>query len=317
MWTDQFYNRVKAERKQVTRVEKRQFGQTDMRVSVLGFGGSEIGYEEATQETVERLLGSALDAGLNVIDTAECYVNSEELIGKAVSHRRQDYYLFTKCGHASGFTTPDWDVKMLEESISRSLRNLRTDYVDLIQLHSCSEALLQDGAVIEVLQRAKDSGKVRYIGYSGDGAAAHYAIACGAFDTLQTSLNIADQEPLFKNLPLAKEQKMGVIVKRPIANAAWRTGSKPKSSYHHTYWERLKELDYDFLHGDIDESIRMALGFTLASPGVHTAIVGTTNPARWQQNAELLAKGPLDEQEYQAIRKRFLEIATPEWVGQT
>ena len=109
-----------------------------MEVSVLGFGGSEIGYQQVAPERVERLLGSALDAGLNVIDTAECYLESEELIGRAVSHRRGDYYLFTKCGHAAGFDLPDWDAHLLAESIDRSLQRLKTDYLALIQLHSCS-----------------------------------------------------------------------------------------------------------------------------------------------------------------------------------
>ena len=79
-----------------------------MEASVLGFGGSEIGYQRASLKSVERLLGSALDAGLNVIDTAECYEDSEELIGRAVGGRRGDYYLFTKCGHARGEWRSDW-----------------------------------------------------------------------------------------------------------------------------------------------------------------------------------------------------------------
>ncbi|MCL6442920.1 MAG: aldo/keto reductase, partial [Alicyclobacillus sp.] len=68
-------------------MEKRQYGSTDMKVSVLGFGGAEIGFRGATTADVERLLTSALDAGLNVIDTAECYKTSEELIGATVSRR--------------------------------------------------------------------------------------------------------------------------------------------------------------------------------------------------------------------------------------
>lgn len=298
-------------------MEKRKLGKTDMQVSILGFGGAEIGFENASVQTVERLLGSALDAGLNVIDTAECYRDSEELIGRAVGHRRQDYYLFTKCGHASGIDLPDWDPKLLEQSIDRSLKRLRTDYVDLIQLHSCSEELLRDGAVISVLQRAKEAGKARYIGYSGDRNAALYAIRCGAFDTLQTSVNIADQEAVELTLPEALSRGMGVIAKRPIANAAWRTGEKPSNPYHHTYWERLKELDYDFLKRDIRESVEIALRFTLSLPGVCTAIVGTSNPDRWVQNAVLADKGPLPESEMQAIRSRWNEVAAGKgWSGQ-
>src|SRR5262249_35687195 len=84
-------------------MERRRLGQTDMVVSVLGFGGSEIGYDGVAPRTVARLLNSGLDAGLNVVDTAECYVDSESLIGQAVGARRREFYLFTKCGHPRGW----------------------------------------------------------------------------------------------------------------------------------------------------------------------------------------------------------------------
>jgi len=83
-------------------MEKRRLGKTDLEVTVLGFGGSEIGYHRVPQDSVDRLLNSALDAGLNVIDTAECYYGSEELIGRAVGKRRSEFYLLTKCGHPHG-----------------------------------------------------------------------------------------------------------------------------------------------------------------------------------------------------------------------
>ena len=297
-------------------MERRTLGKTGLDVSILGFGGAEIGYDGAALATVERLLGSALDAGLNVIDTAECYNNSEELIGQAVGKRRDEFHLFTKCGHASGLDGPDWDPKMLEQSIDRSLQRLGTDRVDLIQLHSCREDVLRQGDVIGVLQKARDAGKTRFLGYSGDHTAALYAIQCGAFDTLQTSLSIADQEPITLTLPKAREANMGVICKRPIANAAWKHGrEKPANGYHQTYWERLQTLDYDFLR-DPAQAAEIALRFTLSQPGVHTAIVGTTNPERWHQNAELLAKGPLPQAEVDAIRARWQEVGGGQWTGQ-
>ena len=297
-------------------MEKRALGKTGMEVSVLGFGGAEIGYEGASPETVAEVLGSALDAGLNLIDTAECYAASEELIGQAVAHRRGDFFLFTKCGHASGLDLPDWDPRLLEQSIDRSLKRLQTDYLDLVQLHSCSADVLRQGDVIAVLQRARDRGKTRYIGYSGDREDAVYAIQSGAFDTLQTSVSIADQQALDLTLPLARERGMGVIAKRPVANAVWKHEGKPENGYVLPYWERLQTLDYPFLKGDLNAAVGTALRFTLAIPGVHTAIVGTSKPGRWRANAELLAQGPLPKEQFEAIRARWREVAPADWVGQ-
>src|SRR4051794_35925157 len=283
-------------------MEMRQFGKTDMRVSVLGFGGAEIGFEKATPDVVARLLTDALDAGLNVIDTAECYLQSEELIGQTVANRRKDYHLFTKCGHPDSPNTPDWRPDSLLRSIQRSLQRLKTDRVDLVQLHSCSEDDLRKGDVIAALRQARDKGYTRYIGYSGDGGAAKYAVECGAFDTLQISVSILDQEAIDLVLPLARERQMGVIAKRPIGNAVWRNTEKPQNSYYHTYWERLPKLNYDFLRGDPKQAVSTALRFTLSTPGIHTAIVGTTKPGRWRENAELLAAGPLPKEQYETIR---------------
>ncbi|MFQ5932793.1 MAG: aldo/keto reductase, partial [Nitrospiraceae bacterium] len=193
---------------------------------------------------------------------------------------------------------------------------LRTGYLDLIQLHSCSEPELSKGGVIEALQRARERGYTRYIGYSGDGHAARYAIQCGQFDTLQTSVNIADQEALELTLPLAREHNLGVIAKRPIANAAWRTSRRPANPYFQTYWERLQELNYDFLRAELKDGVSTALRFALGVPGVHTAIVGTTRPGRWRENAMMLEAEPLLPEQFEIIRARWREVANPSWVGQ-
>ncbi|AWB44812.1 aldo/keto reductase [Paenibacillus sp. CAA11] len=297
-------------------MEQREFGRTGMKVSMLGFGGAEIG-RGTDALAVDKLLGSALDAGLNVIDTAECYGESEELIGRVLAHRRQDYYLFTKCGHASGMELDDWEPKLLEKTIDRSLQRLQTDYVDVIHLHSCSEEILRQGDVIGVLQRAKEKGKTRFIGYSGDSTAAVYAIATGVFDSFETSLNIADQEAVELTIPEAKKKGMGIIAKRPVANVAWTKENVDRNDYAYSYWKRLQELEYEFLRDDVSVSVSQALRFTLTVPGVDTAIVGTQNPDRWRQNAALLEKGLLSAEEYRAIRQRWHEIAKSDWIGLT
>jgi len=253
---------------------------------------------------------------LNVIDTAAMYPESEKKIAAAAGSRRASFLLFTKCGFPGTDDPQRWNRHALEKSIDRSLADLGTDHVDLMQLHSCGESTLREGDAIDVVRRARDAGKTRFIGYSGEGEAAQYAVESGAFDTLQTSVNIADQSSIESTLPKAHAMGMGVIAKRPIANAAWKTGRKPVSAYHHVYWDRLQELDYDFLRDGLPDSVSIALRFTLAQPGVGTAIVGTTRPDRWSSNAELLDAGPLDPALIERIRARWRSVATQGWIGQ-
>jgi hypothetical protein len=301
-------------------MEQRAFGKTGLKVSPLGFGGSEIGYQAVSPKIVAKILGTALDAGVNAIDTAECYPGSEELIGHAIAHRRDDYHLFTKCGHVGaaleslGYS--EWDPRLLAKSIDQSLKSLRTDHLDLVQLHSCSEAVLRRGEVVSVLQHAKQAGKTRFIGYSGDGNDAIYAVNSGVFDTLQTSVNIADQESIERVIPIARDRGLGIIAKRPAANAIWFSGRVAADDYSRPYWDRLKELDFDFLKQPAAEAFATALRFTLSVPGVHTAIVGTTTPEHIASNVDAVS-ALLDKCAFEAIRSRWNEVAKPSWSGQT
>jgi aryl-alcohol dehydrogenase-like predicted oxidoreductase len=298
-------------------METRKFGKTDMEFSVLGFGGAEIGWNNAAAETVGELLNSALDAGLNVIDTAAAYKTSEELIGKSVGRRRKEFYLLTKCGALDAFTREDWSKKGVLETIENSLRNLKTDYLDIAQLHSCSAEILRQGDCLEGLERAVEKGYTRYIGYSGDNEDAKYAIEMNVFDSLQTSVSIADQRAIDGNIPLAVERGLGVIAKRPIANAVWRHDSKPEDSYHHEYWDRIQKLKFEFLGKSLEKATATALRFTLSIPGVDTLIVGTTKPGRWEENARYAAEGNLSDEEFEAIRERWREAADESWVQMT
>ena len=308
-------------------IEYRALGKTGLRVSCLGFGGSEIGYQAVAQKTVDKILNTALDAGINVIDTAECYADGEALVGKAIASRRAEVVLMTKCGHAPGYGQADWEPAMLARSIERSLKNLRTDYVDVMQFHSPPLATLKDGRVIEVLHRARERGQARFVGCSADSDEGEYVVESGAFDTIQISVSIADQEAIERVLPKAAARGMGVIVKRPIANAAWRHGKQPPADwYTRPYWDRLQALDYDFLKRAADErragtpapldAAAIALRFTLGTAGVTTAIVGTTRAERIAQNIGYAGAGPIPPAEYAAIRARWRAVAAADWVGQ-
>jgi len=320
-------------------MNNRAFGSTELEVGALGFGGAEIGFKSASDSTVDTLVGIALDAGMNVIDTAAMYADSEEKIGKAMSGRRGKFLLFTKCGRcppptrsipgfllrsdrrlrrllglSSRYERFDWHPRALKWNIEQSLRRLRTDYIDVLQLHSCEEETLRQGDVIEVLSAARKAGKVRYIGYTGDGKAALYALRCGRFEAVQTSISIADQAAMELTLPLATARGIGVVAKRPIANGLWRPNQRPDNVDHQIYWDRLQKLQYRFTTDKRDFEI--ALRFTLSVPGVHTAIVGTTNPQHLRQNIRHAALGPLAKEEFDAIRSQWLRISKPDWVGQ-
>src|SRR5271169_4396627 len=100
------------------KMEKRRLGKTGMDVTPLGFGAAEIGYRGVPLDTVGKLINGALDAGLNIIDTAECYPSSEEKIGQAVAQRRNEFYLCTKCGHDQD--NDHWNPKKMAGQIDRS-----------------------------------------------------------------------------------------------------------------------------------------------------------------------------------------------------
>jgi aryl-alcohol dehydrogenase-like predicted oxidoreductase len=296
-------------------MEKRRLGRTGLQVSVLGFGASEIGYQSIAQATVSRLLNSALDAGLNLIDTAACYADSEDLIGATIGGRRAEYYLMTKCGHSAGLCLDEWTPELVTSSIEQSLRRLRTDYLDVVQFHSCEAATLRNDDLIAALLTARDRGQTRFIGYSGDGENATYAVSTGIFDTLQISISVADQQALDAVLPQAAARDMGIVAKRPLANTAWSYSRGRIGSYERPYWDRLHKLKYDFLR-DKSAAVGTALRFTLSVPGVHSAIVGTTRPSRWEQNAALLAAGPLPPSDFDTIHQRWRAVAAPDWIGQ-
>lgn len=293
-------------------MEKRTLGKTGLVVSRLGAGLSEIGYQLTLADEAEaaQVLNGALDGGINFLDTSACYNISEELIGRTVAHRRQDYILATKCGHVTGgYKGQDWSRQTISDSIDRSLKRLRTDYLDLVQLHSCDRATLQKGEAIEALLAARAAGKTRFVGYSGDNEAAEWAVASGIFDTLQTSYNLVDQRARIRLFSQAKAQGMGLIAKRPIANGAWGAERSP-SDYAAEYFRRAQLMrPLGPIPGAPENRILLALGFTLAHNAIDTAIVGTRNPNHMRANLQWVAEAlPVAPEAVTALQERFDQV---------
>ncbi|NKB58048.1 MAG: aldo/keto reductase [Alphaproteobacteria bacterium] len=309
-------------------MEKRRLGRTGLEVSALGFGGGPVGFLGTEQDRVAEILNYLLDNGVNFVDTAAGYPGSEEAIGNAVSHRRDEYVLVSKCGQAfDDLDGEAWSATVIEQTVDRALRRLKTDHLDVMLLHSCDQEVLEKGEAVEALVKARDAGKIRHAGYSGDNEAALYAAGLDAIDVIETSVNICDQANIDTLLPEAQRRDIGIIVKRPVANAAWLgVGEQPGfyANYTTTYAERFAAMglspgDLGFTGGPIDPWPMIALRFTLSQAGVTTAIVGTTNPNNAARNIEAAAQGPLPGDAIDAIRAAFASaesVSGTQWAGQ-
>lgn len=298
-----------------------RFGNTGFEASRLGVGLAEVGSELslADQAQASSVLNTALDRGINFLDTAACYGISEELIGIGVSHRRDDYFLATKAGHITGgYEGEEWTYQTVVDSIDRSLRRLKTDHVDLVQLHSCGIDVLEKGDVVRALQQAQQAGKARFIGYSGDNEAAHWAVDSGLFATLQTSYNIVEQRARTSGLlEKAAAKGMGTIIKRPIAGGSWAKSRGEDSDqqirrYDEPYLERARAMCAPGpIEGEPDNGILTSLGYTLADPNANVAIVGTKDPSHMEANIrQVESELPIPVSVVEELNSRFEKLDT-------
>jgi aryl-alcohol dehydrogenase-like predicted oxidoreductase len=310
-------------------MELRRLGKTGLDVSALGFGGGPVGYLETDRQQVTEILNTLLDRGINLIDTAAAYAGSEEAIGEAVGHRRDDYVLVSKCGRAvEEVEGPAWSASVVEQTVERALRRLRTDHLDVMLLHSCDLETLKKGEALGALVKAREAGKIRFAGYSGDNEAAVYAVGLDDVAVIETSVNICDQANIETVLPEAVRHDVSVLAKRPIANAAWRAASEQQrmyANYARTYSERLAKMaitpaELGFSGNTRAAWSEIALRFTLAQPGVTTAIVGTTRLANAERNLDIVSRGALAVGVVEKLRAAFRQAEAADgrpWLGQT
>ena len=307
-------------------MQKVQFGSTGFETSRLGVGLSEIGsFELSDQAQATNVLNTALDNGINFLDTSACYGISEELVGNGVSQRRDDYFLATKAGHvARGYEGEEWTFQTVVDSIDRSLRLLQTDHVDVVQLHSCDIDVLEKGDAIRALQEAQQAGKTRFIGYSGDNESAHWAVDSGLFATLQTSYNLVEQRARTTGLlEKAIAKGMGTIIKRPIAGGGWGksrpdAADQTASNYNTPYLERAKSVrTLGPIENEPDDAILTSLGYTLSDPNANVAIVGTTNPSHMATNVRQIDNDlPIPDSVIAELNRRFEQL-DKDWAQRT
>lgn len=289
----------------------RPFGAAGIPVSAVGFGAGHIGGPELTDAEAGRLLNRVLDLGVNLIDTARSYGLSEERIGRHLAARRSECVLSTKIGYGVAGVA-DWTAEVIPAGVREALRLLRTDYLDIVHLHTCPRETLERGEVLAALADEVAAGRVRVAAYSGDNEPLAYAAASGRVGGIQCSTNLVDQWALRHVLPDAARRGLGVIAKRPIANAPWRFAGRPVGHYCETYWERWRRLNVDPRGLDWTE---LALRFAAYAPGVHACIVGTRDAEHLARNVEVARKGPLPPELLAAIAAAY-EREGAAWIAQ-
>ena len=264
----------------------RRLGRTDLQVSEISLGTVELGMDygipvrgehlQPSEADAARTLNCALDLGVNLIDTAQAYGESEAIIGRALKSRRSEYILATKISSVSweGYTGTELR-EQVEASIAESLQTLQTDIIDLLYIHNATPELIQCGEIVEIMQRAQEAGYVRFIGTTTYGEDAPLAVLeDGRFDCIQVAYNLLDRQFEERVLPLAKENDVGVVIRSVLLKGAltYRYAHLP---------DELCELrvavnGINSLCGAQDSSLpELAYRFVLAHPAVSTALVGT------------------------------------------
>lgn len=276
-------------------MEKRKFGNTGLDVTVLGYGAMEFRHVDENQ--AGRLLESVLDAGINFIDTAPDYGPSEERIGKWIAHRRAEYFLATKCGcnipKVGGEEAPGhiWSGAQVRHNIEHSLKRLKTDYVDVWQVHSAEPSELAQSDVLETMLRIQEEGKVRHIAVSMSGRAAGHG-----YGQLRPYLD-GDWEPFaaiqvwYSALERASENAMSEAAKRGkgmIIRGVVRT-IEPYASL----TDFVEQVGLNDLRADGESAAQFLLRFAIAHPALHTTIIGTKSLDHLADNSKAVEAGPL------------------------
>ena len=288
-------------------LKKSTLGKTGLEVTRLGYGAMELRGQPIsrpiTDEQAGNVLNAVLDAGVNFIDTSIDYGRSEELIGKYISQRRSEYYLASKCGCPVGGLPPGAHVFTRENivaGIDQSLVRMRTDYLDLVQLHaSPSKKTLESEDVVRTLLDLKKEGKVRNIGSSSTLPHLADLATMTAFDSFQIPYSALDREHE-EWITHVAASGMGTIVRGGVAK-----GEASGSAGRNDTWANFDTAGLDELREEGESRTAFLLRFTLFHSDLHTTIVGTMDPDHLRDNVAVAQKGPLPGDVYDEAKLRL------------
>jgi len=301
-------------------MKRRCLGRTALQVSELGLGGLFVSKGGGPYEQAKAAIDLALDLGVNYIDTAPRYLNSEEVLGKALAEEGRPLILSTKLGgRPDPFDAQDKDGLM--QSVEESLRLLRRDYIDLLMIHEADRPGQFDwwtdweeveGPVLEVLDDLKRDG---VIGYTGLGGSAVYEMAhlvrSGKFDVVLTAFNysLLWREAGQHVFPAAKQHDMGIIIGSPLQQGALARRYDVQVAEGAPWMNPPRRAQFRALYALLDELAmplaEVALRFTLSNPDVSCVLTGARSREEVELNVASAVRGPLPED----VLHRLDEIA--------
>jgi len=254
----------------LAKIKKRILGRTGVEVTELGFGGIPI--IPLPQDKAVRILHRALDRGINYLDTARAYGTSETKIGEVMKTRREECFLATK--------THFYGAQEARQALKTSMKELQTNVIDLYQIHDLSsreryEKAMGKGGALEELFRARDRGRVRFLGVTGHNIELLMeALDSGHFDAILCVYNLAIPDAKDVLLPKAQSMNVGVAVMKPLSGGALFALSKNRITPHE------------------------ALRFVLSNPNITTALGGAKLIRDIEQNVRIAKTYlPMTEQE--------------------
>jgi aryl-alcohol dehydrogenase-like predicted oxidoreductase len=290
-------------------------GRTGLKVTRLSFGAMEIRGSRiwrgraVTDKQAQTILNAVLDEGINFIDTANDYGRSEELIGKYIAHRRKEFYLATKCGctvvrkdENTDDTPHVWTRDNLFRGLNESLQRMKTDYIDIMQLHNPSVEDTEKNHLVDALKEMQQQGKVRFISISTTLPHLPTYLKWGVFDTFQIPYSALEREHE-DWISKTAEAGIGTIIRGGVARGEVGVGLGSEDR-----WKKYEEANLDELREPRESRTAFMLRFTLSHPDVNTTIVGTLYPEHLRENIAALEKGPLPANVFEEVKLRLKKV---------
>ena len=282
----------------------RTLGKTGLQVSALALGTVELGLDygiaargefgRPSEKAATRLVHAALDAGINFVDTARAYGDSERVLGKALAGQRDKAIVATKVDPRppANVEWSDADIRrIMQESLETSLRLLGTDHVDIWMIHSIDAALLDRSAVLaEVFDDARRRGQIGWTGASFYGTALpEEALERDLFDVIQIAYSVLDQRPSERVLPLADQRGVGVVARSVLLKGALTERAEylparlePLRAHSRQFRELITEW------GGHVTPAQGAIAFALAQPQIDTVLVGARTESELREDLAAL-----------------------------